>query len=148
MTLPNFWGSFYSCKSSFGCSQMPSTQTIWSLLRTPLTGKTVQKDDQSIALISNFYILANLFLGLCGNLELPKLAFKLKLLIECVQWKVFLKEDKNQRKVFDFLTFFNIQFAQYKIQLTPKGTAHFIKCKQLSEYQHLLLLRDIWWSKF
>jgi hypothetical protein len=22
------------------------------------------------------------------------------------------------------------------------------KCKQLFEYQHLLLLRDIWWSKF
>jgi hypothetical protein len=27
------------------------------------------------------------------------------------------------------------------------GTAHFKKCKQLFEYQHLLLLRDIWWSK-
>ncbi len=22
------------------------------------------------------------------------------------------------------------------------------KCKQLFEYQHLLLFRDIWWSKF
>jgi hypothetical protein len=28
------------------------------------------------------------------------------------------------------------------------GTAHFVKCKQLFEYQHLLLLRDIWWPKF
>jgi len=28
------------------------------------------------------------------------------------------------------------------------GTAHFEKYKQLFEYQHLLLLRDIWWSKF
>jgi hypothetical protein len=28
------------------------------------------------------------------------------------------------------------------------GTAHFKKCKQLFEYQHLLLLKDIWWSKF
>jgi hypothetical protein len=28
------------------------------------------------------------------------------------------------------------------------GTAHFKKCKQLFEYQHLLLLRDIWWWKF
>jgi hypothetical protein len=27
-------------------------------------------------------------------------------------------------------------------------TARFKKCKQLFEYQHLLLLRDIWWSKF
>ncbi len=26
------------------------------------------------------------------------------------------------------------------------GTAHFKKCKQLFKYQHLLLLRDIWWS--
>jgi hypothetical protein len=28
------------------------------------------------------------------------------------------------------------------------GTVHFKKCKQLFEYQHLLLLRDIWWSKY
>jgi len=28
------------------------------------------------------------------------------------------------------------------------GTAHFKKSKQLFEYQHLLLLRDIWWLKF
>ncbi len=27
------------------------------------------------------------------------------------------------------------------------GTAHFKKCKQLFEYKHLLLLRDIWWLK-
>ncbi len=28
------------------------------------------------------------------------------------------------------------------------GTVHFKKCKQLFEYQQILLLRDIWWSKF
>jgi hypothetical protein len=28
------------------------------------------------------------------------------------------------------------------------GTVSFNKCKQLFEYQHLLLLRDIWWWKF
>jgi len=28
------------------------------------------------------------------------------------------------------------------------GTVHLKNCKQLFEYQHLLLLRDIWWSKF
>ncbi len=28
------------------------------------------------------------------------------------------------------------------------GTTHFKKCKQLVEYQHLHILRDIWWSKF
>jgi len=28
------------------------------------------------------------------------------------------------------------------------GTVHFKKCKQLFGYQHLLLLRDIWWSNF
>jgi hypothetical protein len=25
---------------------------------------------------------------------------------------------------------------------------HALKCKQLSEYHHLFLLRDIWWSRF
>ncbi len=33
-------------------------------------------------------------------------------------------------------------------QRFDKGTAHFKKCKQLFEYQHLRLLRDIWWTKF
>ena len=28
------------------------------------------------------------------------------------------------------------------------GKAHLKKYKQLFEYQHLLLLRDIWWSNF
>jgi hypothetical protein len=28
------------------------------------------------------------------------------------------------------------------------GTVHFKKGKQLFEYHHLLLLRDIWWTKF
>jgi hypothetical protein len=28
------------------------------------------------------------------------------------------------------------------------GTVRLNKCKQLFEYQHLLLLRAIWWSKF
>ncbi len=28
------------------------------------------------------------------------------------------------------------------------GTEHFKKCKRLFEYQHWLLLRDIWWSEF
>ncbi len=31
--------------------------------------------------------------------------------------------------------------------LQINGITHFKKCKQLFEYQHLLLLRDIWWSK-
>jgi hypothetical protein len=28
------------------------------------------------------------------------------------------------------------------------GMVRFKKCKHLFEYQYLLLLRDIWWSKF
>ena len=28
------------------------------------------------------------------------------------------------------------------------GTVCFKNCKQLFEYQHLLLLKDTWWSKF
>jgi hypothetical protein len=34
-----------------------------------------------------------------------------------------------------------------RLTLANNGTAHFKKCNQLFEYQHLLLLRDIWWSK-
>jgi hypothetical protein len=41
--------------------------------------------------------------------------------------------------------------SRYRPSFLPpslnNGTAHFKKCKQLLEYQHLLLLRDIWWSK-
>jgi hypothetical protein len=33
-------------------------------------------------------------------------------------------------------------------KLEIDGTACFKKCKQLLEYQHLLLLRDIWLSMF
>ncbi len=33
-------------------------------------------------------------------------------------------------------------------RLYINGTAHFKKRKLLFEYKHLLLLRDIWWSKF
>jgi hypothetical protein len=40
----------------------------------------------------------------------------------------------------------------YKFQefvlVQTNGTGRFKKCKQLFEYDHLLLLRDIWWSKF
>jgi hypothetical protein len=32
--------------------------------------------------------------------------------------------------------------------LTFNGTAQLKNCKQLFEYQHILLLRNIWWSKF
>jgi hypothetical protein len=37
----------------------------------------------------------------------------------------------------------------YKHYLTTaqNGKAHFKKCKQLFEYQHLLFLRDIWWGQ-
>ncbi len=39
--------------------------------------------------------------------------------------------------------------SQYRCQILLKfnGTAHFKHCKQLFEYQHLLLLRHIGWSK-
>ena len=38
--------------------------------------------------------------------------------------------------------------TQKHIARIDYGTAHFKKCKQLFEYQHLSLLRDIWWSNF
>ncbi len=40
-----------------------------------------------------------------------------------------------------------INLRNYRIGFL-NGTAHFKKCKQLFVYQHLLLLGDIWWSKF
>ncbi len=39
------------------------------------------------------------------------------------------------------------EFIEKWICPTYNGTLHFLKWKQLLEYQHLLLLRDIWWSK-
>jgi hypothetical protein len=36
---------------------------------------------------------------------------------------------------------------QEYMEYTNNGTARFKKCKQLFEYKHLLLLRDIWGSK-
>ncbi len=35
-----------------------------------------------------------------------------------------------------------------KLTIFFNGTARFKKCKELLEYQYLLILRDIWWSKF
>jgi hypothetical protein len=37
----------------------------------------------------------------------------------------------------------NINVCKTKNKGSGNGTAHFKKCKQLFEYQHLLLLRDI-----
>jgi hypothetical protein len=39
-------------------------------------------------------------------------------------------------------------FAFSALILFVNGTTHFKKCIQLFEYQHLPLLRDIWWSRF
>ncbi len=42
----------------------------------------------------------------------------------------------------------DIQCGLNSVDANSNGTARFEKCKQLFEYQHLLLLGDIWWSKF
>jgi hypothetical protein len=41
----------------------------------------------------------------------------------------------------------NIFFSKQVNLLVCNGTAYFEKCKQLLEYQNLLLLCDIWWLK-
>jgi hypothetical protein len=41
---------------------------------------------------------------------------------------------------------FNWTFCQLLTE-KPNLTALFKKCRQLFEYQNLLLLRDIWWGK-
>jgi hypothetical protein len=40
------------------------------------------------------------------------------------------------------------EFPMFLQKRIANVTAPFKKYKQLFEYQHLLLLRDIWWSKF
>ena len=44
------------------------------------------------------------------------------------------------------------QFTEVSVTFNNKvicnGKARFRKCKQFFEYQRLILLRDIWWSKF
>jgi hypothetical protein len=39
-------------------------------------------------------------------------------------------------------------FLLFSKPCNHNGTARFKKCKQFFKYKHLLLLRDIWWSKF
>ncbi len=39
-------------------------------------------------------------------------------------------------------------YSNCNFKYINNGTAHFKICKQLFEYKHLLLLRDIWGSKF
>ncbi len=41
----------------------------------------------------------------------------------------------------------NIYFSKQVNLLVCNGTERFEKCKQLLEYQNLLLLSDIWWLK-
>ncbi len=50
----------------------------------------------------------------------------------CLYWQTLEESQSTNRKRFS----------------DRNGTAHFKKCKQLFEYKHILLLRDIWWSKF
>ncbi len=46
--------------------------------------------------------------------------------------------------IYLFSSYFDVKL-EYQSKVCPNGTAHFQKCQQLFEYQHLLLLRDIWW---
>jgi recombinational DNA repair protein RecR len=41
-----------------------------------------------------------------------------------------------------------IRMVNNTLKKVYKETEHCNSCKQLFEYQHLLLLRDIWWSEF
>jgi hypothetical protein len=59
-----------------------------------------------------------------------------------------VKQEVNSTVILPPLVFsvFNLDFSL--TEWSTNGTGCFKKCKQLFEYQHLLLLRDIWWSKF
>ncbi len=59
--------------------------------------------------------------------------------IKC--WKN--RQHRNEDRNFDH----QMSLRKRKFWYSNNGTVHFTKCKQLFEYQHLLLLRDICWSK-
>ncbi len=54
------------------------------------------------------------------------------------QYKILIKFVKDDKLC---------QIALF-MSLGPNRTARFITCNQLFEYQHLLLLKYIWWTKF
>jgi hypothetical protein len=71
---PYFWG--WSSSILLNC-------------RNLLAGETTQKYALSIAPITNFHIVANVFLWLSSYLEICKVAFKLKLFIEYLMKSLF-----------------------------------------------------------
>jgi len=81
-------------------------------------------------------------LRLCRKKRLEK---QNKLLIK--QIHLDLMTPMNSAHV-NFITLHFARITVYIINTLHNGTTHLKKCKQLLEYQHLLLLRDIWWSKF
>ncbi len=42
----------------------------------------------------------------------------------------------------------SVYLSLMSMKVILNGRTHFKQCKQLLEYKHFLLLRDIWWSKF
>ncbi len=61
-------------------------------------------------------------------------------------WIVFLSF--NNLKNMKITLFLINRLVLLKLWLTDKGISCFKTYKQLFEYPHLLLCRDIWWSKF
>ena len=53
---------FYTRKRNFGGDLPPSIHTVENLLRTPWPGKSVGRMIWALAPITNFYVLANIFL--------------------------------------------------------------------------------------
>ncbi len=54
-----------------------------------------------------------------------------------------IKERESKKGII----FFSLFGKQNSVNKLPNGTACFKKCKQLFEYQHFLLLIDIWFVK-
>ncbi len=85
--------------------------------------------------------------------KMPALPFFWRLsLTSNIRTQVDSMVTKRLGKICSFLEKWPKQFPSQKmpkcLQSRINGTAHFKKCKQLFEYQDLLLFRDIWWSKF
>jgi hypothetical protein len=67
--------------------------------------------------------------------------------------KTVATQSKDAGRGFEYTTTYNQEVVVYigrgfESCIAYTGTTRFKKCKQLFEYQQLLLLRDIWWSKF
>ncbi len=112
---------FYTPECIFGGGVAPSCQTIGSLLRTPLAGEAGQNNDQTIAWITNFCLLVNIFFGGGGRgrggrgrggRQIRQTHFETKSIHQMFLIKSILFKEKSVRKLtFQLQNLINSLFA-------------------------------------